>query len=97
MAKNKNKDAREQQQQQKPDTDKSAEYSIKDYLIINAVFWVFLLVIAVVVFITSGGKWDPIMSNVFSFIFLVFGCGFTAVSVFDYVYERIAKKNENKQ
>jgi uncharacterized membrane protein len=95
MAKNKNKDAREQAQ--KVETDKSTDYSIRDYLVINAVFWAFLLVVAVIVFITAGGKWDPIISNVFSFIFLVFGCGFTAVSIFDYVYERIAKKNENKQ
>ena len=92
MSKNKN-----QQPQQKQPAEKQGEYTLKDYLVINAVFWVFLLVIAVIVFITSGGKWDPIMSNVFSFIFLVFGCGFTAVSVFDYVYERIAKKNEAKQ
>jgi len=96
MAKNKNKEAREQQAQ-KVETDKNADFTIRDYLIINAVFWAFLLVVAVIVFITAGGKWDPIMGNVFSFIFLVFGCGFTAVSVFDYVYEKAAKKNENKQ
>jgi hypothetical protein len=84
MAKNKNKEVREQAQQ--VSVDKNADFSIKDYLVINAVFWAFLLVIAVIVFITAGGKWDPIMSNVFSFIFLVFGCGFTAVSVFDYIY-----------
>jgi uncharacterized membrane protein len=95
MAKNKNKEVREQAQQ--VSVDKNADFSIKDYLVINAVFWAFLLVIAVIVFITAGGKWDPIMSNVFSFIFLVFGCGFTAVSVFDYIYEKAAKKNENKQ
>jgi uncharacterized membrane protein len=94
MSKNKNQS---QQPQQKQPAEKAGEYSIKDYIIINAVFWAFLLVIAVIVFITAGGKWDPIMSNVFSFIFLVFGCGFTAVSVFDYVYEKAAKKNEVKQ
>lgn len=91
MAKNRN-----EQQSQKVIDDKK-DYTIKDYLVINAVFWAFLLVIAVIVYVSSGGKWDPIMGNVFSFIFLVFGCGFTAVSAFDYIYERIAKKNENKQ
>jgi uncharacterized membrane protein len=96
MAKNKNKEQREQQGQ-KDDASKGGEYTAKDYLVINAIFWAFLLVIAVIVFLTTGAKWDPIMGNVFSFIFLVFGLGFSAVSVFDYVYERIAKKNENKQ
>lgn len=95
MAKNKNREVREQAQ--KNDADKGTEFSIRDYLIINAVFWAFLVVVAVIVFITAGGKWDPVMGNVFSFIFLVFGCGFTGVSVFDYVYEKLAKKNENKQ
>jgi hypothetical protein len=51
----------------------------------------------VIVFLTAGAKWDPIMANVFSFIFLVFGCGFTAVSIFDFFYEKAAAKNENKQ
>jgi hypothetical protein len=95
MAKNKNKEVREQAQNNT--ADKGAEFSIRDYLIVNAVFWAFLLVVAVIVFISAGGKWDPIMENVFTFIFLVFGCGFTLVSVFDYIYERVAKKNDNKQ
>lgn len=95
MAKNKNKEMREQAQ--KNDPSKKPEFTIKDYFYINLFFWIFLVVIAVLVFVTTGSKWDPIMGNVFSFIFLVFGCGFTAVSVFDYIYERIAGKNENKQ
>jgi glucan phosphoethanolaminetransferase (alkaline phosphatase superfamily) len=95
MAKNKNKEMREQAQ--KTGESKKGEFSLKDYFYINLFFWAFLVVIAVLVFITTGSKWDPIMGNMFSFIFLVFGCGFTAVSAFDYIYERIAKKNENKQ
>ncbi|MFP4466095.1 MAG: hypothetical protein ACLFP1_03515 [Candidatus Goldiibacteriota bacterium] len=72
------------------------EYSLKDYLYINVVFWAFLLVVAIVVFFTTGGKWDPVMKNVFAFIFLVFGGGFLFVSLFDYVYERMAAKDEKK-
>jgi type III secretory pathway component EscU len=95
MAKNKNKENREQAQ--KVDAAKNDDFTIKDYLVINVIFWAFLLAVAVIVFLTTGAKWDPIMGSVFMFIFLVFGGGFSAVSVFDYVYERIAKKNENKQ
>ena len=71
------------------------EFSLKDYMLINAFFWGFLILLAIVVFLTTGGKMDPVLQNVFLFIFLVFGCGFTAVSIFDFLYERIAKKNEN--
>ncbi|HRU38313.1 MAG TPA: hypothetical protein P5511_00440 [Candidatus Goldiibacteriota bacterium] len=91
MSKNKNRD-----QQQKPQHQEEGTYTIKDYLVINAVFWVFLLILAFAVFLSAGGKWDPIMANVFTFIFLVFGCGFTAVSFFDFFYERISAKNEEK-
>ena len=71
------------------------EFTIKDYAVINAIFWGFLILLAIVVFLTTGGKMDPVLSNVFAFIFIVFGLGFTAVSAFDFFYERIAKKNEN--
>ena len=68
-------------------------FSLKDYFYINLFFWAFLAVIAIIVFITSGGKMDPVIKNVFAFIFLVFGGGFTFVSVFDFIYEKTAKKD----
>ena len=89
MAKNKNRDFKPQSSDK---TDKSqAEFSFKDYFYINLFFWAFLFVVAVIVFFTTGAKMDPIMQNVFTFIFLVFGCGFTAVSIFDAVYEKFSK------
>jgi len=87
--KNKNKE-------KKNESGENGEFTLKDYFYINLIFWAFLGVLSIVVFFSTGGKWDPVIKNVFGFIFLVFGGGFTAVSVFDLVYERIAKKNENK-
>ena len=87
MAKNKNRDLKQQAPAQKADD----AFSFKDYFYINLFFWAFLLVVAIIVFFTTGAKMDPIMQNVFTFIFLVFGCGFTAVSVFDGIYEAFNK------
>jgi len=92
MAKNRNRE----QQQNTVQQQKSGDYTIKDYAVINVIFWAFLLVLALIVFFSAGAKWDPIMANVFTFIFLVFGCGFTAVSLFDYFYDRVSGKNEEK-
>jgi hypothetical protein len=75
----------------------AGEFTFKDYFYINIFFWAFLLVVAVIVFFTTGAKMDPIMGNVFSFIFLVFGCGFTAVSIFDGVYEKFNKAGKDEK
>jgi hypothetical protein len=86
MAKNSN--VEEKQQTSGKNTD---QFTFKDYFYINVFFWAFLFVVAIIVFFSTGAKMDPIMQNVFTFIFLVFGCGFTAVSVFDAVYEKFSK------
>ncbi|MCX7698384.1 MAG: hypothetical protein N2114_02825 [Candidatus Goldbacteria bacterium] len=72
------------------------KFTLKDYFYVNVIFWVFLLVVAVVVFITAGGKWDPVIESAFGFIFIVFGGGFALVSIFDYLYEKFAGKDENQ-
>ncbi len=76
--------------------DGNAPYTLIDYVKINAIFWAFLVVVAIAVFITTGAKMDPVMENVFFFIFAVFGGGFTLVSVFDYIYEKAASKDEKE-
>lgn len=81
--------AKENKQQQKE------EYTIKDYLYINIGFWLFLCAVALGVFVSTGAKMDPVMQNVMAFVFLVLGGGFTAVSVFDFIFDRVAgTKNE---
>jgi hypothetical protein len=86
MSKNKNKETKQVVQAQG-----SGEFTLKDYFYVNIMFWAFLLVVALIVFFTTGAKWDPIMQNVFTFIFLVFGLGFTGVSIFDAIYEKLSK------
>ena len=92
MAKNKNRE-----QQQAPVQKASDEFTFKDYFYVNIFFWAFLLLVAVIVFFTTGAKMDPIMTNVFTFIFLVFGGGFTAVSVFDGLYEKFNKGGKDEK
>ena len=93
MSKNRNRDIKQNQQ---ASTERGV-FSLKDYFYVNLFFWGFLLVVAVIVFFSTGARMDPIMENVFTFIFLVFGLGFTAVSVFDAVYEKMAKKSGNEK
>ena len=73
------------------------EFTFKDYLYLNLMFWAFLLVVGLVVFFTTGAKWDPVMGNVFTFLFCVFGIGFTGVSIFDAVYDRTAKPGADEK
>jgi hypothetical protein len=93
MSKNNNKETKQNQ----PAKQESGAFSLKDYFYINIFFWAFLVAVSVIVFFSTGAKMDPIMENVFTFIFLVFGLGFTAVSIFDAVYERVAKNNTNEK
>lgn len=96
MSKNRNKDAK-QNQQIRPD---SGKYTFRDYFYINLIFWGFLTVVALIVFFSTGAKMDPmdpVIENVFSFIYLVFGLGFTAVSVFDALYEKVAGHDDNEK
>lgn len=84
-----------EQKKQMSKTEKD-EYTLKDYFYINVIFWAFLFLIAIIVFITTGGKWDPVIESAFGFIFIVFGGGFAIVSIFDYLYEKFAGKDENQ-
>lgn len=86
-----NKEQKKQQQKVEKEG-----FTLKDYFYINVIFLAFLFVIAIVVFITAGGKWDPVIESALGFIFIVFGGGFFLVSIFDYLYEKFAGKDENK-
>jgi|DewCreStandDraft_4_1066084.scaffolds.fasta_scaffold07595_2 drug/metabolite transporter (DMT)-like permease len=83
----------QKKQGQKPEQEK---FTLKDYFYINIIFLFFLFIISLIVFFTAGGKWDPVIESAIGFIFIVFGGGFAAVSVFDYLYERYAGKDENQ-
>jgi len=84
------------EQKKQPQKIEKEKFTLKDYFYINVIFFAFLFIIAIVVFVTAGGKWDPVIESALGFIFLVFGGGFAAVSIFDYLYERFAGKDENQ-
>jgi hypothetical protein len=64
----------------------------KVYLYANLLFWAFLVLLGLGVFISCGAKWDEVMGNVFKFIFLVLGLGFTLVSILDALYSYFEAK-----
>ena len=81
-------------------TSKFAEYAY-----VNLIFWGFLLLLCAAVYVDCawcgvikfGESPDEVMTQVFKFILLVFGLGFTAVSVFDWVYDRYAGEEETAE
>jgi len=74
----------------------------EEYLYVNLIFWGFLVLLCVAVYVDCavsgvikfGDAPDEVMSQVFKFILLVFGLGFTAVSIFDALYDRFARPEE---
>lgn len=70
----------------------------QEYLYVNLIFWGFLVLLCIAVYIDCavsgvvkfGEAPDEVMTQVFKFILLVFGLGFTAVSVFDALYDKFA-------
>jgi hypothetical protein len=77
----------------------------EEYLYVNLIFWGFLVLLCIAVYIDCavsgvikfGDAPDEVMSQVFKFILLVFGLGFTAVSVFDALYDKFAGSEEPEE
>ena len=73
-----------------------------EYVYVNLMFWGFLVLLCIAVYIDCavsgvikfGDAPDDVMNQVFKFILLVFGLGFTAVSVFDALYDKYAEPEE---
>lgn len=78
------------QKGKKPNKVAKEGYSIKDYLLINLIFWGFCIALYFIVWIITGENTG------LSFLFGVLGIGFTLMSVFDYLYDYFSKKNKTK-
>jgi len=93
------KDAKQKQKGPQPVQVPVSKFT--EYLYVNLIFWGFLVVLCVAVYIdcvVSGvvklGEIDEVIKQVFMFILLVFGGGFTAVSVFDALYDKFAGEDD---
>ncbi len=75
---------------------------LMEYVQVNLMFWGFLVLLCIAVYVDCavsgvikfGDGPDEVMKQVFKFILLVFGLGFTAVSVFDWLYDKYAGDDE---
>ena len=80
------------------------ESKFMEYVKVNAIFWGFLVLLCVAVYIDCavsgvikfGDPADEVMMQVFYFILGVFGGGFTAVSIFDALYDKFAGPEETE-
>lgn len=92
-----NADKDNKQKQKGPQPIQVPVSKVQEYVYVNLIFWGFLIVLCAVVYIdcvVSGvvkfGEIDEVIKQVFQFILFVFGGGFTAVSIFDYLYDKFA-------
>jgi hypothetical protein len=66
-------------------------FPLKGYLILNLIFWAYcILQLAVLSWI-----FKDVVGLIFFFI--VLGVGFSLVSAYDYIYDRIAYKNKSEE
>lgn len=66
------------------------KYSLGDYVLVNLIVWGLLLVIGVITYFAID------RAPVVPFLLVVVGSGFTIVSIYDGVYDRIARRSEER-
>ena len=66
------------------------KYSLGDYILVNLIVWGILFVIGVIAYF--GIDRAPVVP----FLLVVVGSGFTIVSIYDGVYDRIARRSEER-
>jgi phosphatidylglycerophosphate synthase len=66
-------------------------FSLKGYIILNIIFWVYCLLQVIIL------RWIYRDAMGIIFFFTVLAAGFTVVSVYDYIYDRIALKHQKKE
>jgi hypothetical protein len=62
--------------------------TIREYIQANLLVWGFLAILGVISFFICGGVMDDVTGGTLEFLFVIMGCGFTLVSVLDYLYDR---------
>jgi len=65
-------------------------YSLADYLVVNLMVWGLLVIVGLIAYF--GIDEAPVVP----FLLLVVGCGFTVVSVYDYMFDRMAARSDER-
>ena len=65
----------------------SGKYSLGDYVVVNLVVWGLLLIVGLIAYL--GIDKAPVVP----FLLLVVGCGFTVVSIYDWVFDSVAGRS----
>ncbi len=68
----------------------AVKYSLGDYVLVNLIVWGLFLVIGVITYFAID------RAPVVPFLLVVVGSGFTIVSIYDGVYDRIARRSEER-
>jgi cytochrome c oxidase subunit IV len=80
----------EKKPQSKPVPAAPDQHTVREYIQANLLVWGFLAILGVVSFFICGGVMDDVTEGTLEFLFVIVGCGFTLVSILDYLYDRYA-------
>lgn len=67
-----------------------ARYTARDYAVVNVLVWAVLAVLGAVTYLLID------RAPVVPYLMFVVGGGFTVVSVYDYLYDRLARKSDEQ-
>lgn len=66
----------------------AGNYSLGDYVVVNLAVWGLLLIVGLIAYF--GIDKAPVVP----FLLLVVGCGFTLVSIYDWVFDRVTSRSQ---
>ncbi|MBN2207897.1 MAG: hypothetical protein JW759_01165 [Candidatus Coatesbacteria bacterium] len=68
----------------------AGDYSLGDYVVVNLAVWGLLLVVGLIAYF--GIDKAPVVP----FLLLVVGCGFTVVSIYDWAFDRVTSRSDER-
>ena len=83
--------------QSKPVPTPSDQHTAREYIQANLLVWGFLAILGVVAFFICGGVMDDVTEGTLEFLFVIMGCGFTLVSILDYLYDRYTSSHSKAE
>ncbi len=83
--------------QSKPVPTHSDQHTAREYIQANLLVWGFLAILGVVAFFICGGVMDDVTEGTLEFLFVIMGCGFTLVSILDFLYDRYTSSHSKAE